>query len=746
MRTTCDRATEEIVISGVGMLRPILLALLLAGLSTYTEGTGAVPLAHSRMLGVHSAMEGGALTPSEHTSSVVALGATGSFNAFAWNDQVQPTAGQEPDWSLYDDPINTLTSAGIEPIFIIWGSPSWANFTRMGIDSACTVDGFCQQMRYVPPVGSPEFDLWLDAYEDFVGKVITRYKGVIRHWELWNEPNLTNFWLPVPSVEGYCLWYERIAGRILETDPEAQIALGSLAVLDTPFLDHIAGRVFLREVYETCQIFPSIVSVHSHPTANFPPMLSPVDNPPHSNNTFRDIETIHKVMLDHDQHDAALVMTGFGYQVTEETINTPKLTEAMQEIFLRQGLTIWRDHWPFVSRMIWFWDRDRLKPGTDEESSNNGFGLVRLDPAGELRPSGLAFQDLAADMPIQTEHRASIEFSDTQDHDGWSYRDTNGTDLAYQVGAGAWWGLEGGGLFPRLNATGGHPWHDVGVIRRWTASIAGSVTLFGTVANDQTVCVPGVADGIVASVSIADRTLWSRTIANGEQAAFDLRTPVEVVPGTTIDFRVESGTALDAACDSFRFDPTVVVNQLGSGDEAALALRRYTFARPDDFRVGSNPDLWTFWTLGAVGAQVGTVARKNWPTLGFAQPEPPFGGDDRVLRMTTPTLDPAVENAGLYLLSPEQEVKVLARYRVRAFVRNAFKVGVMAVIFYDANDQQIGAEAVSLQQDGWQYNEASLTFGVSAGAVSARVRFALRSAEAAQDVETVVFERLPDLP
>lgn len=75
-------------------------------------------------------------------------------------------------------------------------------------------DGICTLglLGFPPPWAStapPEADRpWaypphLDAWGHFVENVARQYQDVVQHWELWNEPNITVFWLPQPDPKTY---------------------------------------------------------------------------------------------------------------------------------------------------------------------------------------------------------------------------------------------------------------------------------------------------------------------------------------------------------------------------------------------------------------------------------------------------------------------------------------------------------------------------------------------------------------
>ena len=72
------------------------------------------------------------------------------------------------------------------------------------------------------------------AYYNFVRKTVTRYKDRIKHWEIWNEPNI--FFFPGPK-ENYVKMLIESYKIIKEIDPSAQVLGCSTSGIDTSFIN-----------------------------------------------------------------------------------------------------------------------------------------------------------------------------------------------------------------------------------------------------------------------------------------------------------------------------------------------------------------------------------------------------------------------------------------------------------------------------------------------------------------------------
>lgn len=66
------------------------------------------------------------------------------------------------------------------------------------------------------------------AFANFVKQVVKRYSGKGAIWEIWNEPNDSNFWVPQPSYEKYSLLVNEIAPIIKKEDKDSTVVAPAL--------------------------------------------------------------------------------------------------------------------------------------------------------------------------------------------------------------------------------------------------------------------------------------------------------------------------------------------------------------------------------------------------------------------------------------------------------------------------------------------------------------------------------------
>jgi hypothetical protein len=131
---------------------------------------------------------------------------------FRW-DRIEPRRGT---WNFsQDDPaVAGSRSAGLAVEGILIGTPGWA--TAPGQRPGNGVP----RGLYLPP--SNRRNLWAD----YVRRTVQHYRGVVRWWEIWNEPDLGFFWM------GRARDYFRLLAVsftvIRQSDPAARVIMAGM--------------------------------------------------------------------------------------------------------------------------------------------------------------------------------------------------------------------------------------------------------------------------------------------------------------------------------------------------------------------------------------------------------------------------------------------------------------------------------------------------------------------------------------
>jgi hypothetical protein len=94
------------------------------------------------------------------------------------------------------------------------------------------------------------------AFAAFAETAAKRYAGKGVLWEIWNEPNLKQFWNPQPSAEDYCKLVEETAPRIRAADPGSQVVAGATSQIPMSWLEDCFKAGLLKWI--------DVLSVHPY--------------------------------------------------------------------------------------------------------------------------------------------------------------------------------------------------------------------------------------------------------------------------------------------------------------------------------------------------------------------------------------------------------------------------------------------------------------------------------------------------
>jgi len=134
------------------------------------------------------------------------------------------------DWSQLDQEVASIEAAGMSIDMVVMTTPSWAAVAgQSGSDLAQPAD----------PA----------AFGSFAAAVAQRYapQGV-QDYEIWNEPNSTDFWLPAPNPAAYVQVLQAAYTDIKAVDPSAFVITGGLAP-EANENGNIDEVTFLQDMY-----------------------------------------------------------------------------------------------------------------------------------------------------------------------------------------------------------------------------------------------------------------------------------------------------------------------------------------------------------------------------------------------------------------------------------------------------------------------------------------------------------------
>lgn len=241
------------------LLALLLLALSLSGLAataygdqlvnggvSYSAPAQPVPYTDLNPVGVNTFLEK-EVDPQNVTRSLDMIQA-GGFKwirqTFAWNDIEIAAKGDFTDrrdpnnvhsaWDKYDFIVNEATKRGINIIARLDSIPVWARIPGSDLETF--------------PKGPPNNN---QDYADFVAAVAQRYKGKIKFYQLWNEPNLYGEWGgfavdPAAYTALLKAGYLAIKG----VDPQAVVISAALAPTTPNGMKAMNDVLFLEGMYQ----------------------------------------------------------------------------------------------------------------------------------------------------------------------------------------------------------------------------------------------------------------------------------------------------------------------------------------------------------------------------------------------------------------------------------------------------------------------------------------------------------------
>ncbi len=147
----------------------------------------------------------------------------------SWNT-IQAAGPSSFDWSGLDQAVKSIIAVGMKPELIIDYTPEWAR--RPGATGT----------QFGEPASA-------SAYAAFAGEVAARYTTMgVSAYEIWNEPNIPNFWYPAPNPSLYTAMLRDSYAAIKAVAPNAKVITGGLAPTSNNGVN-IAPINFLQDMY-----------------------------------------------------------------------------------------------------------------------------------------------------------------------------------------------------------------------------------------------------------------------------------------------------------------------------------------------------------------------------------------------------------------------------------------------------------------------------------------------------------------
>ncbi len=169
-----------------------------------------------------------------HMQVARAAGAKYLRCAFTWN-AIEHEEGKY-NWTFWDMLVDEAEKNGIQLIPYVAYTPEWA---------AESSDQFWKR-----PPRDPKL------YADFMYQIASRYRGRIHSWEIWNEPDITEYWMG--SLDGFAKLVRQAAAAIRKADPNATLILAGMSKGPSPFFTELVEKYHIERLVD-------VVAMHGYP-------------------------------------------------------------------------------------------------------------------------------------------------------------------------------------------------------------------------------------------------------------------------------------------------------------------------------------------------------------------------------------------------------------------------------------------------------------------------------------------------
>jgi len=204
-----------------------------------------------------------------------------------------------------------------------WGRVDWivSECNKLGLDLLVRIDHQPQWAGGNYPTNGPPNKI--ADLGDFLSVMASRYKGRIRAYEIWNEPNLAREWGgQPPNASQYVALSREAYRRIKQADPNAMVISAGLTPTGTWSPEATPDDVYLDEMYKAMggasSGYYDVLGVHA---AGYkaPPEISPEeadDNPAYGGERFfcfRRVEDLRRIMERYGDSAKQVAILEFGW-------------------------------------------------------------------------------------------------------------------------------------------------------------------------------------------------------------------------------------------------------------------------------------------------------------------------------------------------------------------------------------------------------------------------------------------------
>jgi polysaccharide biosynthesis protein PslG len=284
------------------------------------------------------------------------------------------------DWYATDRIVGKAEAHGLDVLFRLDRQPLWA----MEIEEETRVG----------PVENPQ------DFGDFCHAIAARYRGRVRAYQVWNEPNLAREWQHhPPDPSGYVDLLRACYVGVKTADPEAFVISAGLSPTGSNPPDAMPDIDYLIAMYEAgAAPYFDLLGAHA-PGFLYPPEISPDEVSEKHNGhrffCFRHVEDIREVMVRYGDEDKQIAILEMGW--TTDRVHPDyawfAVTEEEKADYLVRAFRYAEENWsPWVSLMTVISIAD---PRWTEAEEQYWWAITEPDwPETRVRPAYEALKEM----------------------------------------------------------------------------------------------------------------------------------------------------------------------------------------------------------------------------------------------------------------------------------------------------------------------------------------------------------------
>jgi hypothetical protein len=281
-------------------------------------------------------------------------------------------------WAKYDQIVELADEYDIEIIARLSNPPAWSRAAGNDMGAHAPPDDY-------------------DDYAAFAGTVAARYRGQIRYFQVWNEPNIYPEWGELPvSPEGYADLLCRAYDAIKAANPDAVVISAALAPTLELNTRNFNDLIFLQRMYDAGagDCFDVLA------TQGYGLWSGPTDERLRALSTnYARIAYLRDMMVKNGDAEKAIWITEMNWNAAPEDVEPRygRVTLQQQADYAPMAYQRAQEEWPWAG-VINFWYFKRAAPDWLEERRPEAY-FQMADPDFNLMPVYDTMKDYTSREP-----------------------------------------------------------------------------------------------------------------------------------------------------------------------------------------------------------------------------------------------------------------------------------------------------------------------------------------------------------